>query len=227
MKWAIRIAGIALGAVLASGALGAARDDTNSFVIPAGSTLDVELTSTLSSKSNQTGDLFTGKVNEPIIYHGQEVVPESSIVEGHITFIRPAGRATGKAEMRLVLDTIKTPNGQKYAITASLKNENASGVTLKDEGTVEGPGKSMKSAAKEAGIGAGGGAAIGAMAAGGEGAMYGAAAGLIVAVAHTLAKHHGAAVLPAGTDMTFVVPSEVTATKTDKEPGVLVVPGAH
>ena len=226
MKWVERIAGVIFGTLLALGSLSAA-SDIDSFTIPAGTTLDVELTSTLSTKSNQTGDLFTGKINEPIIYHGEEVVPESSVVEGHVTFIRPAGRATGKAEMRLVLDTIKIPSGQKYAIAASLKDADASGVTVKTEGTVEGPGKSMKSAAKEAGIGAGGGAAVGAIAAGGSGALYGAAVGAIVGVAHTIAKHHGAAVLPAGTDMTFVVPREVTATKTTTAPGILVVPDAH
>jgi len=227
MRWTARIAGVLLATLMISGTLSAGGDDADTFIIPAGTTLDVELTSTISSKSNQTGDLFTGKINEPIIYHGEEVVPESSVVEGHITFIQPAGRVKGKAEMRLVLDTIKIPSGQKYAIAASLKDTNAANVTVKNEGTVEGPGKSAKSAAKEAGIGAGAGAAVGVLAAGGEGAMYGAAAGLIVGVVHTLAKHHGAAVLPAGSDVTFLVPNEVKATKTETAPGVLVVPGAH
>ena len=227
MRSAARIAGVLLALLTAFGPLSAARDDNDAFVIPAGTTLDVELTSTISTKSNQTGDLFTGKTNEPIIYHGEEVVPESSMVQGHITFIQPAGRVKGKAEMRLVLDTIKIPSGQKYAIKASLKDADAQNVTIKDEGTVQGPGKSVKSAAKEAGIAAGGGAAVGALVDGGQGAMYGAAAGLVAAVVHTIAKHHGAAELPAGTDVTFLIPNEVTATKTDKEAGVLVVPGAH
>lgn len=227
MKSIARVAGVWLAMLTVFGTLSVANDDADTFIIPAGTTLDVELTSTISTKSNQTGDLFTGKTTEPIIYHGEEVVPESSVVEGHITFIQPAGRVKGKAEMRLVLDTIKIPSGQKYAIAASLKDTNAGNVTVKNEGTVVGPGKSVKSAAKEAGIGAGAGAAVGVMAAGGEGAMYGAAAGLIVGVVHTLAKHHGAAVLPAGSDVTFLVPNEVKATKTETAPGVLVVPGAH
>lgn len=225
MKWGPPAAGAMLATMLALLPPAAA---TNSFTIPAGTTLDVQLTSTLSTKTNQTGDLFTGKITEPIIYHGEEVVPESSVVEGHVTFIRPPGRATGKAEMRLVLDTIKTPDGQKYAIAASLRDAQApQGVTVKSEGTVEGPGKSTKSAAKETGIGAAAGAGVGAIAAGGSGALYGAAIGAIVGVAHTVAKHHGNAELPAGTDMTFTVPSEVTASKTTTAPGILVVPDAH
>jgi hypothetical protein len=224
MKWAARIAGILLGTLVVLRPLAA---DNDTFTIAAGTTLDVELTSTLSTKSNQTGDFFTGKINEPLIFHGEEVVPESSVVEGHVTFIQAPGRAKGKAEMRLVLDTIKTPSGQKYAVAAALKDADAAGVTVKNEGTVEGPGKSLKSAAKEAGIGAAAGAGVGAIADRGPGALYGAAAGAIVGVAHTLAKHHGAAVLPAGTDMTFEVPHDVTLTKTSTAPGVLMVPDAH
>jgi hypothetical protein len=199
-----------------------------SITIPAGTTLNVELTSTLNTKTNQTGDLFTGKVTEPIIYQGVEVVPESSMVEGHVTFLKPPGRAKGKAEMRLVLDTIKTPDGNRYSVSAPLQDaQGPVGVTVNgSERTVEGPGKDAKSAAKDTGIGAGAGAAVGAIADGGAGALYGAAVGAIVGVVHAIEKHHGELVLPAGTDVTFVVPRAITANKATT-PGVMVVPNAH
>ena len=65
--------------------------------------------------------------------------------------------------MRLVAETISTPEQGTFTIVAQLKDaQDASGTKVKDdEGTVEGPGKSVKSAAKEAGIGAAGGAAVG------------------------------------------------------------------
>ncbi|HEY6291718.1 MAG TPA: hypothetical protein VI455_09195 [Terriglobia bacterium] len=205
----------------------AAADSTDSITIPAGTSLEVELTSTVSSKTNQTGDLFTGKVTEPIINHGEEVVPESSTVEGHITFIKPPGRAKGRAEMRLVLDSIKTPDGQRYMIAAALQGaKGPEGTTVKDEGTVEGPGKDTKKGAEEAGIGAAAGAGVGAIAAGGSGALYGAAIGAVVGVVHTLAKHHGDVVLDPGTDMSFLIPRTVTVAKsTTPEP--MLVPNAH
>jgi hypothetical protein len=200
---------------------------TDTFTIPAGTTLDVQLTSTLSTKTNQTGDLFTGKVTEPIFYQGEEVVPEGSAVQGHLTFVQPPGRVKGKAEMRLVLDAIKTPDGQNYSLAAQLQEvKGPTGVTVKgNEGTIQGPGKDTKGGAIETGVAAGVGAGVGAIADGGSGALYGAAIGAVVAVAHTLAKHHGEATLPPGTDMTCAVPRNVTATKAATGP--MVVPNAN
>jgi len=204
-----------------------AADTADNPTIPAGTSLEVELTTTVSSKSNQTGDLFTGKVTEPVISHGEEVVPESSIVQGHITFLKPPGRAKGRAEMRLVLDSIKTPDGEKYAIAAALQDaKGPDGTTVKDEGTVVGPGKDTKKAAEESGIAAAAGAGVGAIAAGGSGALYGAAIGAVVGVVHTLAKHHGDVVLDPGTEVSFLIPRAVVASKSTT-PDALVVPNAH
>ena len=202
-----------------------AADD--SLTIPGGASLEVELTSTVSTKTSNTGDLFNGKVTEPIFYQGQEVVPENSTIQGHVTFLKPPGRVKGKAEMRLVLDSIRTPDGQNYSVAAALQDaKTPDGVSVKGEGTVEGPGKSSKSAAKETGIGAAAGAGVGAIAAGGEGALYGAAIGAVVGVVHTLAKHHGDVVLGPGTEMTFSIPRAITAPKT-KGGTALIVPDAH
>jgi hypothetical protein len=197
------------------------------LTIPAGTSLEVELTSTVSTKTSNTGDLFNGKVTEPIIYQGEEVVPENSTIQGHVTFLKPPGRVKGKAEMRLVLDSIRTPDGQNYSVTAALQDaKTPDGVSVKGEGTVEGPGKSSKSGAKEAGIGAAAGAGVGAIAHGGTGALYGAAIGAVVGVVHTLAKHHGDVVLGPGTDLTFSIPRTITAPKT-KGGTALVIPDAH
>jgi hypothetical protein len=204
-----------------------AQDDDDTFTIQAGTSLEVELTSTLNSKTNQTGDLFTGKVTEPVIFHGEEIVPESSTIAGHVTFMKPPGRVKGKAEMRLLLDSIKTPDGHHFAVGAALTDaKTPAGETVKSEGTVEGPGKDTKQGAKEAGIGAAAGAGVGAIAAGGHGALYGAAIGAVVGVVHTLAKHHGNVELTPGTDMTFLIPRAVGASKSGgSEP--MIVPNAH
>ena len=224
MKYPGRLIAAIFAAAVAISPLTAGVD---TFTIPAGTSLDVELTSTLNTKTNQTGDLFTGKVTEPVFYQGQEVVPEGSTVQGHLTLVQPPGRVKGKAELRLVLDTIKTPDGQNYSLAADLRDlQGPTGVSVKgNEGTVEGPGKDTKHGAEEAGIGAAAGAGVGAVADGGSGALYGAAIGAIAGVAHTLAKHHANAVLPPGTEMTFNVPRTVTATKAGAGP--MVVPNAQ
>ena len=194
-------------------ALYAADDD--SFPLPAGTNLQVQMTTTLSTKVNQNGDSWAGRIVEPIFGKGREVVPEGSTVEGRVTFVREPGRATGTAEMRLIADSITTPDHVKYVIVASLKDVQGAGDAKLQgqEGTIQGPGKDDKSAAKEAGIGAGAGAGIGALAHGGEGALIGAGIGVVAAIVHTLVKRHKELVLPQGTELTLVLSRDSTAQK--------------
>src|SRR2546428_3391914 len=174
------LAAAALFAVLASA------DDT--FTLPAGTTLRVRLTTSLSSRTTETGDRFTPEVTEPIFNKGEEVVPGGSIVEGRVSFVRPPGRAKGVAEMRLTPEKILVPSGATYSISAALQGaEGAPAVQVGDEeGTLKGKGKSKKTTAEEAGIGAGAGAGIGGIADGGAGAVSGAALCAGAGVPHRL-----------------------------------------
>ncbi len=144
--------------------------DADDIALPNGTELTVRLTSTLSSKGNEEGDPWLGKVADPIFSAGQEAIPADCKVHGHVTFIKAAGRATGKGEMRLVADTISIPDRGAFTIVALLKNaDDSKGSKVKDaEGTIEGPGKSNTTMAKEVGIGAAGGAGVGAILDGGE-----------------------------------------------------------
>jgi hypothetical protein len=122
--------------------------------------------------------------------------------------------------MRLIAETMTTPNGEKFQIVASLQAaQGAEGVKVTgDEGTVKGPGKSKKEAAKDAGIGAGVGAAGGVLVAGGTGALYGAGIGAVAAVVRAMVKRGKDVVLPQGTELTFVLSRDTTAKR--------VIPGA-
>lgn len=197
---------VALGLTLAAGSLAWAAD-ADDIALPSGTQLVVKLTNTLSTKGSEEGDPWAGKVEEPIFAGGDEVVPANSTVRGHVTFVQPAGRATGRGEMRLVAETISTPEHGTFTIVARLQNaDDNKGTKVKDaEGTLEGPGKSDKSVAKEAGIGAAGGAAAGAIVHGGSGALYGMAIGAMAGVIHSVAKKHQGPLLPPGTELTFVL----------------------
>lgn len=142
--------------------------------VPAGSTLRVQLDTTLTDKTNKTGDTFTGELNEPVYVSGKEVLPKYSTVNGHVAFLKPSGRIAGKAEMRLVLDNITTPDGLVYPLDGTLEEaqggvcahtENTGKTKADEEGTITGCGKSKKKAAEAAaivgGMGAGVGASIG------------------------------------------------------------------
>jgi hypothetical protein len=206
MKRACSLTLVTIGMTLAMGLLAWAVDDSD-IALPSGTQLVVRLTNTLSNKGSEEGDPWAGKVAEPIFAGGQEVVPADSTVRGRVTFLKPAGRATGRGEMRLVAETISTPEHGTFTIVAQLQDaDDNKGSKVKDaEGTIEGPGKSDKSVAKEAGIGAAAGAAVGSMAHGGSGALYGMAIGAMAGVIHSVAKKHQGVLLPPGTELTFVL----------------------
>ncbi|MGO8786197.1 MAG: hypothetical protein ACLQVL_02275 [Terriglobia bacterium] len=206
MKRAVSFIVATIGMTLGVG-LSAWAADNGDIALPAGTELVVKLTNTLSTKGSEEGDPWAGKVAEPIFAAGQEVVPANSTVRGKVTFVKAAGRATGRGEMRLVAETISTPEQGTFTIVAQLHNaDDNKGTKVKDdEGTLEGPGKSVKSAAKEAGIGAAGGAAIGSIAHGGSGALYGMAIGAMAGVIHSVAKKHQGPLLPPGTELTFTL----------------------
>jgi len=189
------------------GACPAAQAADESIALPAGTELHVKLTTTLSTKTNEAGDPWVGRVLEPIFAEGREVVPADSTVDGHITYVQPAGRVEGKGEMRVVADSITVPQEGTFAIVASLTDAQSSqGAKLKDqEGTLQGPGKDNGDTARSAGIGAAIGAGAGAIAHGGTGALYGAGIGAVAGVIRGMVKKHKGVVLPPGTEMTFTL----------------------
>lgn len=235
---------IGLLAATAMPALLPAQDDT--FTIPAGSTLRVRLKTTITSKTNKTGDTFTAQVFEPIVVDGKDVVPAGSTVEGHVAFVKPAGRVKGKAEMRIIVDAVRNWDAEiNFPISASLENSSAgecAKVSSDKEGTIEGCGKSKKSAVKDAAIagavGAGIGATVGIAGRGGcdyygncwpgsgpgigTSIMYGAGIGAGAGLIYNLLKHEKEIVLPQGTELTFVVNRTIQGVKmppADKESG--------
>jgi len=142
--------------------------------VPAGASLRVKLETLLSDKTNKVGDPFTAKVTYPVTANGQEVIPVGSLVDGHVAFIKESGRIKGRAEMRLVVDKVTTPDDLVYPLSSILQeahdvNCNKGTIGSKvgdkgksdDEGTITGCGKSAKETAKDAAIGAGIGAAGG------------------------------------------------------------------
>jgi hypothetical protein len=193
--------------------------------IPAGSVLHMKLTTTLTSKTNKTGDPFTGQVTQPIVVDSKEVVPKYSQVQGHVAFVKPSKRVKGKALMRLVIDKVVTPDEDKqFLLPSTLDDSNNAPCahTKDDEGTLEGCGKSKKDAAEAAGIagamGAGAGATVGmgheieceyyGMCGGagmGTDIGYGAAIGGGTALIYMLFKHEKDIILVQGTELTFIV----------------------
>lgn len=168
MRRALRSTVIGLIASGVLTALAALASEAPAGSVPAGSTLRIRLTTTLTSKTNKTGDTFTGQVLQPIVSDGKEVIPTGSLIDGHVAFVKAPGRIKGKAEMRIVIDHVVTPEDVKYNLSAGLDSGQV-GPCAKtgsdEEGTIKGCGKSKKEAAKDSAlggaIGAGAGASVG------------------------------------------------------------------
>ncbi|HEX5411945.1 MAG TPA: hypothetical protein VFZ27_08795 [Terriglobia bacterium] len=204
---------------------------TGAVLLPAGSSLHVRLQTTLTSKTNKSGDKFSGYVEQPVVVSGQEIVPVGSLVDGHVVMVKGSKRVKGVGQMRIVLDDITTERGDEFLLNGSLQEAQGSpcAKTASDsEGTLKGCGKSakdtMKSAALAGAMGAGAGATVGMGheiecnyygACGGPsfGADigYGAAIGAGAALIYNVFKHEKPLVLIQGTHLTFVVDRSVSA----------------
>jgi hypothetical protein len=161
-----------------------------------------------------------------VVANDKTLVPEGSMVDGHVVMVKSSGRIAGKASMRIVLDHINTPDDVNFNLNASLQDLATSTCTKgigDNEGTIKGCGKSKKSAAEGAAIVGGMGAASGATIGvtqdmicryyGCPGqdpnilkdAGIGAGIGAGTALMYSLLKHEKQVVLVSGSDLTFVV----------------------
>jgi hypothetical protein len=193
--------------------------------IPPGTLLRIRLDTTITSKTNKAGDTFRGMVMQDAMSGQDIVVPKGSLVDGHIAFLKPAGRIKAKAQMRIVLDSITTPEDKKVRLSSTLEDTRGGvcGSTSNDEeGTIVGCGKSKKDAAKDtamgAAVGAGAGSAVGigheidcryygncgGPSMGGD-ILYGAAIGASTALVYNIFKHQKEIILVAGSELMFVV----------------------
>ena len=140
----------------------AARPAPKPIVIPAGTVLSVTVDQTISSKTANNGDRFDASLAQPITVDGNEVLPTGTKASGVVTDAKSAGRFKGHAELGLALDSI-TVKGKDYQLQTTSVAE------------------ASKGRGKRTAVGAGGGAAfgaiVGAIAGGGKGAAIGALAG--------------------------------------------------
>jgi hypothetical protein len=130
--------------------------------IPSGTQLTIVLADTIDSKIANNGDKFSATLAAPITVDGNIILPVGTRASGTIVTAQSAGKFKGNALLALTLDTLRL-NGNPYSIQTS---------EFEDAG---------KGRGKRTAVGAGGGAAfgaiIGAVAGGGKGAAIGALAG--------------------------------------------------
>jgi hypothetical protein len=130
--------------------------------IPAGTTLRLELTSAVASDSSKVEDAVRAELRQPIAIDGRDVLPAGTDLTGRVTAVQRAGRVKGRARVAFRFDSMRVQD-DNYEI-------NTAGIARQAQAT-------RGEDATKIAVGAGAGAAIGALLGGGDGAVKGAAIG--------------------------------------------------
>lgn len=164
------------------------------IVVPAGTSVTVNLGSALGSKLSQSGQTFTGSVAKDVMVGNEVVIPKGSTVAGTVTDAKPLGKFKGGALLDIRLDSINL-NGSDMPVQTAARS-----FTEKGKG---------KRTAVLTGGGAALGGIIGALAGGGKGAAIGAAAGAGAGAGGSAFTGNKEIVLPAESDVAFDLTQEL------------------
>jgi len=129
--------------------------------IPSGTTLRLSLESAVASDTSRVEQPVRATLRSPVSINGQVVVPAGSEVGGVVTEAEESGRVKGRARLAMRFNSLRA-GGERYDIRTSGYAQEAEATKKKD--------------AVKIAIGAGAGAALGAIL-GGGGAAKGAAIG--------------------------------------------------
>ena len=136
--------------------------DLREVTIPAGTTLRLTLQSAVASDSSHVEDTVRAELRQAVSVDGQQILPTGTEVVGTVTDVKRSGRVKGRALVAYRFNSLRTA-GERYDIRTTQLSHQAEATKGED--------------AKKIGIGAGAGAALGAIFGGGSGAAKGAAIG--------------------------------------------------
>lgn len=184
----------------------------NQSILPSGTPIHMKLETGLSTAANQVGDKFTGRVTADVQNAGQVVIPVGSQITGKVTRSVEQRRYKGRPVLEISPEEVILPNGERYQISAVLTGvDRESGTKVNNEGQIKGGGMDRRDKIELA-AGAGGGAALGGIAArSAKGTLVGAMIGGGAAVAYWLSKTKSAS-LTAGTEMVMELARPMTMT---------------
>ncbi len=163
--------------------------------IPAGTAVPVTLLAQIDSEHNEVGQSWTGRVTRDVVVGGQVVIPAGAAVSGVVIAMDEGDENEGNGSITIEARSIETTAGTRSIASAPISG----GHSYADQGFP----------AKETAIGAGAGAAIGAIVGGKKGAAIGAAAGGMGGAAMGSARADYEVAMPAGTDFTIRISNTV------------------
>jgi hypothetical protein len=130
--------------------------------IPAGTTLDISLTTSIASDTSQVEDPVRGTLARPLVVSGVTAVPSGAELTGSVLEAKKSGRVQGRAEITFRFDRLLVRDETLQIQTSRVLRQAAS---------------STKKDVERGAIGAGIGAVVGGIVGGGKGAAIGATAG--------------------------------------------------
>ena len=163
--------------------------------IPSGTAVPVTILAQIDSEHNNVGDSWTGRVTRDVVVGGQVVIPAGAAVSGVVIAMDEGDQSEGYGSITLEARSIETTAGTRSIASAPVSG----GHSYAEESFP----------AKETAIGAGAGAAIGAIVGGKKGAAIGAAAGGMGGAAMGSARADYEVAMPAGTDITIRITNSV------------------
>jgi hypothetical protein len=164
------------------------------FVIPAGTRVEVRLAQTLDTKYVRPGDRFAATLDKPIVTGNRVIVPRGTTFDGVIEESKSSGRFRGRAVLMMRLRSFRL-NGSIYRISTA------------PDTAVSGNHRNRNLVFMGGGPAAG--ASIGAIAAGGPGALIGAGAGALAGTTSAFFTGRKNVKLPVESRLTFSLRSSV------------------
>lgn len=162
------------------------------YTLAANSTMRLRLNDTLTSKKANVGDQFESTVVDPVYAKGFVVIPQGSIVTGHVTHVERASRKSQAGSLNVAFTRVVLPNEKSYVLNGSLTESESAD----NEGEVKGKSSKKRNVAFIAG-----GAVVGGLINGAAGAGIGAGVAIGAAL---FAKGKEAEVKP-GTEFNIIL----------------------
>jgi hypothetical protein len=178
-----------------------------------GTNIRVKISDKLSTNETSAGSPFQGEVVKDVFKDGSVIIPAGSVLKGRVIGVSQGHHFGSSATLRLRPDLVILPDGTAYHLYGQVAGSEAPGTRTDSEGGIQPRPQTVKTAV-EYGAAAGTGAVVGAYAGGPVGAVVGTAIGAGVVTAHILLQHPSAAVVPAGSIVTFSLTEAMALTPT-------------
>ena len=163
--------------------------------VPAGTSIVVRMRNSITSKTANPGDTFTGSLAHAVVVGGVVAIPARAGVSGTVIDAKSPGKFKGEGVLSIALTAVNV-GGAPVAIQTSTYTK-----------IVKGKGKRT---AKMAGGGAGAGLLIGGLAGGGKGALIGGLVGAGAGTAGAAATGNKEVEIPAESAVTFRLGHSIT-----------------